>query len=162
MKEIVQLYHEYKIDLYHYLLGLTHDPIVADDLLSDTFLKAIISLPTFRGESSIKMWLFGIARNLWLQHLRKQKSTISINELPNLTFQNDLLQDIVLAELTLRVETLLAERDERSREVIKMRMNGHSYRMIAEKLNISESTARVIEFRTRKWLHAILTREDLL
>lgn len=38
VKEIVRLYTEYKADLFHYLLGLTHNPTIADDLLSDTFL----------------------------------------------------------------------------------------------------------------------------
>ncbi|MEL7566122.1 MAG: RNA polymerase sigma factor [Dehalobacterium sp.] len=162
MKEIIRLYTEYKVDVYHYLLGLTHDPSIADDLLSDTFLKAIISLPSFRGESSIKTWLFGIARNLWLQHLKKQKPTINIDELPNVAIHGDFLQEIVMQELTSRVAVLLAERDDRSREIFKMRMNSYSYRTIAKKLNISESTARVIEFRTRKWLHAVLAREDFL
>ena len=160
MKEIVRLYSEYKADLYHYLLGLTHDATIADDLLSDTFLKAIISLPTFRGESSIKTWLFGIARNLWLQHLKKQKPTVSIDELPNIAIHGDFLQEVVLHELAARAELLLAERDSRSRAVFKMRMDGYSYRTIAENLDISESTARVIEFRTRKWLQAILAKED--
>lgn len=160
MKEIVRLYSEYKTDLYHYLLGLTHDATIADDLLSDTFLKAIISLPTFRGEASIKTWLFGIARNLWLQHLKKQKPTISIDELPNIAIHGDFLQEVVLQELAARAEVLLAERDSRSRAVFKMRMDGYSYRTIAENLDISESTARVIEFRTRKWLQAILAKED--
>jgi len=160
VKEIVRLYSEYKTDLYHYLLGLTHDATIADDLLSDTFLKAIISLPTFRGEASIKTWLFGIARNLWLQHLKKQKPTISIDELPNIAIHGDFLQEVVLQELAARAEVLLAERDSRSRAVFKMRMDGYSYRTIAENLDISESTARVIEFRTRKWLQAILAKED--
>ena len=160
MNEIVRLYSEYKTDLYHYLLGLTHDATIADDLLSDTFLKAIISLPTFRGESSIKTWLFGIARNLWLQHLKKQKPTVSINELSSIASHGDFLQGVVLQELAARAEVLLAERDSRSRAVFKMRMDGYSYRTIAENLNISESTARVIEFRTRKWLQAILAKED--
>ncbi|MBP1755234.1 MAG: polymerase sigma factor, sigma-70 family [Firmicutes bacterium] len=162
MKEIIRLYYEFKTDLYHYLLGLTHDSTLADDLLSDTFLQAIISLPSFRGESSIKTWLFGIARNLWLQHLRKHKSTINIDEMPERIIDNDLLQGIVLDELAKRVKALLSEKDSCSREVFIMRMNGYSYKTIAETLKISESTARVIEFRTRKWLQAILSKEDYI
>lgn len=162
MKEIIRLYNEFKNDLYHYLLGLTHDPTIADDLLSDTFLQAMISLPTFRGESSIKTWLFGIARNLWLQHLKKHKSTINIDEMPDIILHNDLLQGIVLDELAKRVNVLLSEKDSCSREVFLMRMNGYSYKTIAETLKISESTARVIEFRTRKWLQSILSKEDYI
>jgi RNA polymerase sigma-70 factor (ECF subfamily) len=162
VKEIIRLYNEFKTDLYHYLLGLTHDATIADDLLSDTFLQAMISLPTFRGEASIKTWLFGIARNLWLQHLRKQKPTMNIDEIPDIIIHNDLLQGIVLDELAKRVKMLLFEKDSRSREVFIMRMNGYSYKAIAETLKISESTARVIEYRTRKWLQSILSKEDYI
>jgi RNA polymerase sigma factor (sigma-70 family) len=162
VKEIVRLYIEYKIDLYHYLLGLTHNKTVADDLLSDTFLKAITSFPTFRGESSIKTWLFGIARNLWLQHLKKEKLTTNIDEIHGITDHNDFMQEIALREMTSRVNVLLLERDSRCKEVFLMRMNGYSFRTIAEKLNISESTSRVIDFRTRKWLQTVLSREDFI
>lgn len=162
MKEILRLYNEYKTDLYYYLLGLTHNSTIADDLLSDTFLQAIISLPTFRGEASIKTWLFGIARNLWLQHLRKQKSTMNIDEIPDIIIHNDLLQGIALEELTKRINILLSEKDSYSRDVFIMRMKGYSYKAIAETLKITESSARVIEFRTRKWLQSILSKEDYI
>ena len=43
-----------------------------------------------------------------------------------------------------------------------MRMELYSYSEIADRLQISENSARVIEFRTRKWLKDILAKEGLL
>ena len=45
-----ELYRRYRMDLYRYLCFLTHDPVQAEDLLSETFVRVIKRLPTFRGE----------------------------------------------------------------------------------------------------------------
>jgi RNA polymerase sigma-70 factor (ECF subfamily) len=162
MKEIYRLYVEYKADLYHYLLGLTRNPTTADDLLSETFLKAIISLPTYRGDSTIKTWLFGIARNLWLQQIKKQKPTVEYDDLIDIGIEGDLLQSIISSNLAVRINELLNEKDDKAREILKMRMQGYSYSIIAQKLNISENSARVIEFRIKKWLKQALFEEGYL
>ena len=76
MKQIEKLYLEYKQDVYNYLLSITHDPTLSEDLLSETFLKAIYSIGNFKGISSVKTWLFSIARHLWLQSLRRNKHMV--------------------------------------------------------------------------------------
>ena len=81
MKSIEQLYKLYKDDVYRYLLSLTHNPTLSEDLLSETFVNAITSLDNFKGKSSVKTWLFAIARNLWLQKLRKDRPTLEYNDL---------------------------------------------------------------------------------
>lgn len=70
MLQIEKLYMQYGQDVYRYLLSLTRDPLLSEDLLSETFLAVITSLPSFQGESSVKTWLFSIARHKWLQQLR--------------------------------------------------------------------------------------------
>jgi RNA polymerase sigma-70 factor (ECF subfamily) len=46
----------------------------ADDLVQEVFLRAVVGLPTFRGESSLKHWLMRIAVNCGLKHLRSERS----------------------------------------------------------------------------------------
>ena len=72
MKEMEQLYRRHKDELYRYLLALTGDREAAGDLLQETFLQAMLGIGRFRGESSVRTWLFAIARNLWLKSLRKK------------------------------------------------------------------------------------------
>ncbi|MDX5475784.1 MAG: RNA polymerase sigma factor, partial [Bacillaceae bacterium] len=84
MKEIEELYIQYKQDVYQYLLSLTHNPTLSEDILSDTFVSAITSINTFKGHSSVKTWLFSIARNTWLQRLRKEKPAVEFNDLVGL------------------------------------------------------------------------------
>ncbi|MFQ7523725.1 MAG: RNA polymerase sigma factor [Terrisporobacter sp.] len=60
---IKKIYEEYKKDVFVYLMSLTNDACLSEDLVSETFLSAIKSIYRFKGESSIKTWLFSIARN---------------------------------------------------------------------------------------------------
>ncbi len=81
MPIIEELFLEYKADVFGYLLSLTRNPHTAEDLLSDTFLAALTGLHTYRGDASVKTWLFGISRNLWLQSLRKKRVALSLDDM---------------------------------------------------------------------------------
>jgi RNA polymerase sigma-70 factor (ECF subfamily) len=120
------------------------------------------SLPTFKNHSSIKTWLLGIARNLWLQHLRSLKPQVEYNDLLGLYMTETLEENLITKQATDRIEELLKTKEERTRKIIMMRVDGLSYSEIAQELNISESSARVIEFRTKKWLKSTLEQEGLL
>lgn len=162
MFHIEDLYMQYKKDLYIYLMSLTHNHTLSEDLLSETFVKAIKSLPTFEEKSTVKTWLFGIARNTWLQHIRSDKKTVEYDDLLGL-YVNDSMEDyIITKEFIERIKHLLSTKDDRTKLVLSMRVEGYPYSFIAQKLKISESTARVIEFRTRQWLKSILEKEELM
>ena len=60
---IKDLYEKYKQDVFIYLLSITHNKSLSEDLVSETFLGAIKSLANFKGKSDIKTWLFSIARH---------------------------------------------------------------------------------------------------
>ena len=54
LPELEELYRLYREDLYRYLCHLTHDPAEAEDLLSETFLRALKRLHTYRGDCAVK------------------------------------------------------------------------------------------------------------
>lgn len=162
MLQIEQLYLRYKPDVYRYLLRLTRDASLSEELLSETFLAALLALPGYRGDSSVKTWLFGIARNRWLRQLRRRGRE---TELPEILPEDPSLgpeERAMTREAAGRLKELLAGQDERSRHILLMREEGASFRQIAGTLGISESSARVIEFRTKKRLQAALKEEGLL
>ncbi len=157
--KIEDLYTQYKQDIYYYLLSLTHNPNLSEDLLSETFLVAIKSLAKFKGNSTIKTWLFGIARNLWLQNLRKNKN-LSLNDELVFTYLSDNLEEnFIRKEIINKIYELIKSKDNRTQNVVNIRINGFSYYDISIKLNISENSARVIDFRTKKWIKSILEKE---
>jgi len=57
--------------VYKTILGLIHEPMEAEDLTQETFIKAYRGLPDFRGQASLATWLTRIARNVVLDHYRR-------------------------------------------------------------------------------------------
>jgi RNA polymerase sigma-70 factor (ECF subfamily) len=162
VKQIEKIYLEYKQDIYNYLLGITHNPTLSEDLLSETFVKAIYSIGNFKGDSSIKTWLFSIARHLWLQNLRKDKPTVEYTDLLELYVSDSILDSFIKKQTVERLCKLLKTKDIQTQNIVSMRVNGISYYEISEKIGISENSARVIDFRTKKWLKSILNKEELI
>ena len=160
LPELEELYRLYRTDLYRYLCHLTHDPAEAEDLLSETFLRALKRLHTYRGDCAVKTWLFGIARNIRLESLRKKHPTPSTDDLLESYLAEDTLTEHTDSRLQWqRVQELLRQRDGRTCRVVQLRAMGYSYNEIAAELHISESSARVIEHRTRTWLKPMLAKE---
>lgn len=158
--EIEEIFMTYKTDVYRYLVSLTHDLTVAEDLLSETFLRALQNLGSFQGKSTIKTWLFGIARNVWLQSLRKNKESVEFSDFLGLYVREDeMCGELYGKELAVRVRDLLLQQSEKNRQVMKMRIEGFSQTEISMACGISENSVRVIEFRTKKWLKEKLQKE---
>jgi RNA polymerase sigma-70 factor (ECF subfamily) len=64
---------QFRPQLRSYLLRMTASAEDADDLVQDTYLKALARLDSFRGESSLKTWVFAIGSSLAKDLLRAQK-----------------------------------------------------------------------------------------
>src|SRR6185436_9517175 len=63
---------QYQSRVRAYLSRYVRDRDAVEDLAQDTFLLAYRSLSSYRGESSLGVWLIGIARNVALMHVRDQ------------------------------------------------------------------------------------------
>ncbi len=77
--EIIDEYHE---GMSLYLNSIVNNMCLADDIVQETFVKLAIKKPPFRGKCSFKTWLFTIARNCAVDHLRKDQkiSDLSLDE----------------------------------------------------------------------------------
>lgn len=158
---IQMVYEQNKDDVYAYLLSMCHDRSLSEDLTSEVFLSAIGSLPGFRGESDIKTWLFSIARYKWYHHLGKKKRELLPEDFmaAYLGEGPDLEACVLSGELLERIRQLIAGEPEKNRNVVRMRIEGYSFYEIARKYGISESSARVLDFRTKNKIRAILRKE---
>lgn len=163
MHSVELLYNSYHKDIYAYLCSLTHDPQLSEDLLQETFVKALASLPAFEGRSSVKTWLFGIARNLWLQSLRRsQRDSGLIDKLSAYLGDTATVESATLnAHAAQRVYSFLAQKQPRVQQIVRMRLDGYSFYEISLALGISENSARVADFRARRWIQSMLEKEGL-
>lgn len=149
---IKNIYEKYKQDVFKYLVSLTHSPSLSEDLLSETFIGAIKSLPSFKGDSDIKTWLFSIARYKWYEYLRKEKDNVSFDDFAEnyLTEKINLESRVINIEIAEKIRLLLESESVKTRGIILMRIEGYSFYEISQKYSISESSARVVNFRAKK------------
>lgn len=161
---IKKIYEEYKQDVFIYLVSLTNDTSLSEDLVSETFLSAIKSIHRFKGESSIKTWLFSIARNKWYEYLRKEKSTTSLDDLAYnyIVSESYLEEKAIYKDISNKIVYLLEQEPARTKDIVLMRIEGYSYLEISQKHGISESSARVIDYRAKKKIKDTLIKEGCL
>jgi RNA polymerase sigma-70 factor (ECF subfamily) len=74
--EFARLVEAYSNQIYRLALKMLADPQDAEDVLQNTFLKALRSLPSFEGRSSLSTWLYRIAVNETLMLLRRQRTEV--------------------------------------------------------------------------------------
>ena len=68
-----EMYRLYFRDVYLFILAMSRSSDTADEITQETFFKALKNSGKYRGECSVRTWLFQIAKNTYLSHLKKQK-----------------------------------------------------------------------------------------
>lgn len=67
-----RLYEEYHHDVFKFLIYLTRNRDQAEDLVHEVYVRVLRAYVGFEGKSSEKTWLFSIAKNVAIDHFRKQ------------------------------------------------------------------------------------------
>ncbi len=139
------VYRMYFDPVYRYILSLSGNPHIAEEITQETFFKALRSLNNFRGDCNIKSWLCAIAKNLWISEQRKKKAQ-SIDEVeivPDPAMGPE--EAIMCQDDSMRIHKLLHKLDEPYREVFTLRSLGQlSFRDIGEIFDKSENWACVV------------------
>lgn len=132
------IYDEFKTPLYAFLITLTKNHAVAEDLLQETFLKVYDKINLYIKGSNFKAWLFSIARNLAYDHLRSKKS--KWEELDNIS-EAIIIEDEVLNKLN--ISKALVGLSDVDREIVIMHVvGGFKHSEIAKELNLNRNTVR--------------------
>jgi len=71
----------YKNRLYYYFYKLLENQEDAEELTMETFFRIYRNAGTFRGESKVSSWVFGIARRVCLEHLKEKNRSIKTLEI---------------------------------------------------------------------------------
>ena len=145
-----EIYQNYFEPVYRYVLSLSGDTHVAEEMTQETFFKALRSLESFRGDCSVKSWLCTIAKNLWFSEQRKKKvkSIDDISSFPDPDISPE--ESIVRQDENMHIHRLLHRLDEPYREVFTLRTLGQlSFRDIGELFGKSENWACVVYHRAR-------------
>ena len=160
MLDLDDLYSRYAADVRRFAVYLTGDVALADDITSETFLRAWSSVGRIR-ESTVKAYLFTIVRNLYLLEIRRSSRHVELQDaLPSRANEPERHIDQQAAvAIVFRALRTLPEVD---RAALLMRaQNDMLYEEIAQALQLSLSSVKVKIHRARLKLSALLPKEVL-
>jgi RNA polymerase sigma-70 factor, ECF subfamily len=151
--------------LYGYAFVLTRDRTDAEDLVQETYLRAIRAMGRLRDDSNVKGWLFTILRNIWLNEVRQRRKAPELFDMEaddktvNLVdedAENPL--DVYVDKLERRhVRAAIQQLPDEAREVILLReWEELSYQEIATVLDCPVGTVMSRLARARSKLRALL------
>ncbi len=83
-REMEIIYRKYYKDVFCFVRSLSGNVDVAEDITQNTFCKAIQSANKFRGDCDIRVWLCQIAKNDYLNYLRKEKRNVTNYEVEDI------------------------------------------------------------------------------
>jgi len=149
------LFDRHKLPLFGFLWRLVGERALAEDLLSETFLRLYEARGRFRHGAAFRPWVLTIARNLAIAELRRRqrRGLTRMEEAGTGAWHDDLERD----ELQRRVRFALAELPEEQRAaVILKEYQGLGYREIAAVLGCTEEAARARTYRARLALRELL------
>ena len=117
-----------------------------DDLVQDTFVRAFQSLADFRGESSLRTWLFTIERRLLVERRRSERRRPDREDIgeADAATEYTALDAMVADETEGRIRRSLERLSPMQREIFTLRVaEGLSYKEIADVVGSTEGAARV-------------------
>lgn len=157
-KEYIKAVKEFTKNLYRYLFKTLRDDAVAKDITQDCFLK-LWNNKNDVDSLKVKSWLFSVAHNAMLNHLKSAARTTRIqnqalNSLPivfQLDFETKEIVDLSLNELAPLQRSIILLRD----------LEGYNYAEIGEVLNLSDAQVKVYLFRARQKMKSIINHFTL-
>lgn len=161
MDSFEAVYQAYFGEVYAYALRLCGQKHLAEDLTSETFLKAMDKLDTFRGEAPLPVWLCSIARNLYYSYLRKQGRIIPVEQVPEIWDGQDVAHLVAEKELATSALIALSCLPVIPRRVFLMRaLGGLPFARIGSLFGKGENWACVTYHRARKSLQERLKEKE--
>jgi len=167
-----ELVRRYERPIFSLLFRMVRDRELAEDLAQETFVKALNAIESYRPEFKFSSWIFKIANNAAIDHLRRRElDTLSLEGSPHAAtpdameatalqigaVQESALDIVQAKELGGMIEQAIARLRPEYRSCILLRhVEGHSYEEIAEMLDLPLGTVKTYIHRARNELRQLL------
>ncbi|NJN19065.1 MAG: RNA polymerase sigma factor [Oscillochloris sp.] len=141
--EITRLYSDYATPLLRYLRRLTGNPETAEDLLQETFIKALRHLAQLNSSEGERAWLFRIARNCAYDHFRRQRhrAGVALDSVPDDALASFPLEDLL--EAAEPINAALARMPEAYRVPLMLHSHaGYPLEVIAQRFGLKLGTVK--------------------
>lgn len=158
--DLERLYDEYFDSVYRFMLSISGNHHIAEEITQETFFKALKKIDSFRGESSLTTWLYQIAKNIYRDYLKRRSR---IDKAPDDIRENDagVELEIIRKADAKEIHMIVHQLKEPYKEVFSLRIFGElSFCDIGEIFGKSEGWARVTYHRAKLMIKEELENED--
>lgn len=150
--DIEKIYRIYFDDLYKFLLYLCKNKEIAQDICSESFIRAIKNIENIE-DSKLKSYLFQIGKNTYYNYYKKNKRILLTDNIEDFdlalqSFEKDLLEKEDLSRLEIAINKL----DNPYRDIVKLRLNDLSFKEIGEIYHKNQNWACVVYHRAKEKL----------
>lgn len=154
MDEMDKIYELYSDNVYKYLICLTSNIDLAEELTQETFYQAIKSINRYNGSCKMSVWLCQIAKHSFYNYLKKNKKSnaMCLNEtdLSDLPFADNAEELLIQNETEVDLYRYIHQLSEPYREIFLLRTSTDlSFKDIGSIFNKSENWARVTYYRAK-------------
>lgn len=151
MADFEEVYQLYGRTVYCFLLNLSRDPSLSEELTQETMVRAVLNISGFRGTCKMEVWLCQIAKNLYYEHCRKAGRSVPLEQAgPEPADSRDLAGELADKDMAQRILTVLHTLEEPYKEVFTLHALGDvPLKDISRLFGKSGSWARVTYYRAK-------------
>ncbi|MBR1390181.1 MAG: sigma-70 family RNA polymerase sigma factor [Lachnospiraceae bacterium] len=159
MQPIEEIYQQYAQTVYKYLLSLTHDRDLAEELTQETFYQAIRSSDRFDESCKVSTWLCAIAKNVLLTYRRKHPQHDNIEDIAIIVESAE--KEAIRSADRVKLFQNIHDLQEPYREVVYLRVfGGLSFSEIGQVHGKTENWARVTFYRGKHKLRKEVENDE--
>ncbi len=156
-KAYAMLIERYQHFVFTLVKRMTHNHEDAEELTQDVFVKAYHSLINYSGSAKFSTWLYAIARNTTLSHIRRHKITTTNDELKINDYSTEQAIDRKNKKDT--INTAINKLEPADAQVLTLfYLHEQTIDEIAQVLDMTQSNVKVKLYRSRKKLKEVLDR----
>lgn len=161
MDSMEEIYKAHAKTVYGFLLTRTRNSDTAEELTQETFCRAVRQIKGFQGESSVATWLCAIAKNVWLEYLKKQKRQPGRMELTGNAAGSSVEESQILMWDQMQILKALHNLKDPMRETVYLRLTGNlTFAQIGEIMGKSENWARVTFYRGKELIMKEVNKDE--
>jgi RNA polymerase sigma factor (sigma-70 family) len=158
VERLAVLFERHHIMLFNFFLRLTGNRSTSEDLVQEVFVRILRYRATYRGEDKFLGWMYRIAHNAHIDHLRRHKETVALDDqfvetiCPEPSLDDKVIQNQDVALLT---KALARLPQEKQKVLVLSRFQNLKYREIADLLECPVGTVKALVHRAVKELGEI-------
>lgn len=140
LQQFSEVYQQYAAPVHRFLLSLTYDEMIAEELTQETLYRAFLHIDRFKGHASLYSWLCQIAKNLYLDECKKNKRRADAPPEQGMESGDDFTVRMLQKEQAILVHRILHALPEPYKEVFTLKVFGElTFREIAGLFGKTES-----------------------